>query len=37
MDLTKRDTERERVYEMDWYDIYPPSAEELHAPYLKAR
>ena len=37
MDLNKRDTERERVYEMDWYDVYPPSAEELHASYLRAR
>src|SRR5687767_10356040 len=27
----KRDADRERVYETDWYDIYPPTAEELHA------
>ncbi|MCK9284899.1 MAG: hypothetical protein M0P39_11510 [Rhodocyclaceae bacterium] len=29
MDLERRDTERERVYAKDWYDIYPPSAEKL--------
>ena len=29
MDLQKRDSERERVYETDWYDIYPPHAKEL--------
>src|SRR5689334_14555611 len=33
MDLTKRDKEREKVYATDWYDIYPPSAEELHTSY----
>jgi hypothetical protein len=34
MDLSKRDKERENVYATDWYDIYPPSAEELHASYM---
>ena len=29
------DAERERVYSMDWYDIYPPTAEELHNTLLK--
>jgi hypothetical protein len=33
IDLTKIDTEREKVYARDWYDIYPPSADELHACY----
>ena len=35
MDLLKRDTERERVYGTDWYDIYPPNAEELRKSYEK--
>jgi len=25
------DAEREKAYTTDWYDIYPPNAEELHA------
>ena len=29
----KIDAERERVYEHDWYDIYPPSKDELRAAY----
>jgi len=33
MDLSQRDIERERVYATDWFDIYPPSAEELHKSY----
>ncbi|SRR6266849_587388 len=38
IDPTKFDSERERVYDYDWYDVYPPSEEELeqafkaHAP-----
>lgn len=35
MDLNRRDTEREHVYANNWYDIYPPSAQELHASYIK--
>ncbi len=35
MNLNQRDTERERVYATDWYDIYPPNAEELHESYEK--
>lgn len=35
MDLERRDTERERVYAEDWYDIYPPSAEELRVSFVK--
>lgn len=31
MDLAQRDTERERVYATDWFDIYPPTAAELSA------
>jgi hypothetical protein len=37
MDLNRRDAERERVYSTDWYDIYPPSAKELHESYDKHR
>jgi hypothetical protein len=29
IDLSRVDEERERVYAEDWYDIYPPAAEEL--------
>jgi hypothetical protein len=35
MDLERRDTERERVYAEDWYDIYPPSAEELRESFVR--
>jgi hypothetical protein len=31
IDLSQFDAERERVYATDWYNIYPPSAEELSA------
>ena len=34
VDAKKMDKERERVYAKDWYDIYPPSAEELHDAYI---
>ena len=34
MDLTKRDKVREKVYANDWYNIYPPTAEEFHASYV---
>ena len=30
---SKMDKERERVYTRNWYDIYPPSAEELLKSY----
>ena len=33
VDLSKIDAERERVYEFDWYDVYPPSKDELRAAY----
>ena len=29
------DADRERVYTTDWYDIYPPSAEEFQSTLLK--
>lgn len=29
------DQEREKVYKLDWYNIYPPSAEELLESCLK--
>ena len=29
IDLSQFDAERERVYATDWYDIYPPTSEEL--------
>lgn len=35
MDLERRDTERERVYAEDWYDIRPPNAEELRKSFMK--
>jgi hypothetical protein len=31
IDIAQLDGERERVYAIDWYDVYPPSAEELSA------
>jgi len=34
VNFRKLDKERERVYAEDWYDIYPPSAEELHEAYI---
>lgn len=37
MDLTQRDTERERVYATDWFDIYPPTSAELTAAHAKHR
>ena len=33
VDLSKIDAERESVYEHDWYDVYPPSKDELRAAY----
>ena len=33
IDLSESDQERERVYETDWYDIYPPTASELKAAF----
>jgi hypothetical protein len=35
IDLEQRDSERERVYAADWYDIYPPSAEELRESFAR--
>lgn len=29
VDLSQIDTQREKVYERDWYDVYPPSENEL--------
>jgi hypothetical protein len=34
IDLANLDREREKVYAHDWYNIYPPTAVELHACYL---
>lgn len=31
VDLTHIDELREKVYDYDWYNVYPPSAEELKA------
>jgi hypothetical protein len=28
-------TEREKVFERDWYDIVPPTADELHEAYMR--
>lgn len=33
IDEADYDQERENVYEYDWYDIYPPTAEELLEAY----
>jgi len=33
IDLAKIDKEREKVYANDWYNIYPPSADELHSSF----
>ena len=35
LDLQKRDEERERVYTTDWYDVYPPTEEELATSYKR--
>jgi hypothetical protein len=35
IDRTKTDTERERVYSTDWYDICPPTADELADAYSR--
>ena len=34
IDLCELNREREKVYARNWYDIYPPSAEELHESYI---
>jgi len=31
MDLSQRDSERERVYTTEWFNVYPPTAQELDA------
>ena len=31
--LSKIDAERERAYEYNWYDVYPPSKDDLRAAY----
>ena len=33
VDPTKIDEEREKVYQHDWYNIYPPSEADLAAAY----
>jgi len=33
IDLAHRDMERERVYAHDWYDVYPPNAEQLKSAF----
>lgn len=35
IDLRQRDAERERVYAQDWYDIYPPSSDDLQKSFAK--
>lgn len=30
------DSEREAVYRFDWYDVYPPSEDELEAAFVRA-
>lgn len=31
------DVEREKVYSTDWYDIYPPSDEELQIAFISSK
>ena len=33
IDLNHVDQERQRVFDHDWYNVYPPSEEELSAAY----
>lgn len=35
IDPAKRDEQREQVYEFGWYDVYPPSENELARSYSK--
>ena len=35
VDPAKTDEERERVYQHDWYNVYPPSESDLAASYKK--
>ncbi len=35
LDPAKFDEERERVYQYDWHDIYPPSEADLAAAFKK--
>lgn len=35
IDINELDSERERVYVADWYDVYPPTRDELHEFYDK--
>ena len=35
IDLARIDSERERVYKTDWFNIYPPTPEELSAAHAK--
>jgi hypothetical protein len=35
LDPAKFDEEREKVYQHDWYDIYPPSEADLAAAYKR--
>ena len=37
IDQTKLDEQREEVYGLDWYDVYPPSETELEKAYLAHR
>ncbi len=33
LDPNRVDAEREKVYQYDWYDVYPPTKEELKAAF----
>ena len=35
VDLSTIDEQREMVYDFDWYNLYPPSENELKAAYEK--
>lgn len=37
IDLSTIDTERESVYDHDWYDVYPPNEDALSESFKKKR
>lgn len=37
VDLSQIDTQREKAYEFDWYDVYPPSENEMKSAFDRHR
>ena len=37
VDVSQIDTQREKVYECDWYDVYPPSKSDLKSVFDRHR